>query len=397
MERQLLSALMFDRASYEALRPIIDEKTDFSEPGKLVYQQISRCYQNDLALKMCDPELLVLHFQTATPKHAETFEKIISDLGPVSIGNVIDFFCEYKKNRLGTQLAESLLSPNQRNSPALIEQYLHCDELIRKKVQAEEEESVDMSAIHSVAEEFKPENLIQILPRAVNDALGGGVPKGTHILVYGTPDSGKTAMGISIATGFLVAGKRVLYIGNEDSKRLIQMRFYSRLTGRRREQVLADLDGTLELAYSRGLGNLIFVPRSPGHIAEIPKLIDKYKPDCIVTDQLHNLRHYQTLSKVERLEALAYEMRNAIKAADIVGVSLTQAADSAYGKLVLDIDDVYYSNIAVQANVDIMLGIGFDSSYQQLNRRMISVTKNKMNEFHGTIPVQIDPTISRIY
>ena len=78
-------------------------------------------------------------------------------------------------------------------------------------------------------------------------------------------------------------------------------------------------------------------------------------------------------------------------------MSLTQAADSAYGKLVLEMDDVYYSNIAVQANVDIMLGLGWNSEYQQMNKRMITVTKNKMNDFHGSIPVDMSPAISRIH
>lgn len=396
MERRLLGALLYNREAYEVLAPIIDEKNDFSEHGKLIYQQISRCYKNDLALKSCDKDLLIMHFHTAIPKHAELFEKVLNELQEHSVSNLIDFFVEYKKDRIGTQLAEALLSPANKRTDDLLQQYVHCSDVMSKKFQDEEQEAVDMDNLADLVEEFKPENLIQIYPKSVGEALGGGVPRGTHILVYGTPDSGKTALAISIAAGFLVTGRRVLYIGNEDSKRLIAMRFYSRLSGKDRTQVMMDLEGAKKLAYDRGLNNLVFVPRSPGHISELPKLIEKYKPDCLVIDQLHNLRHYNNLSKVERLEALAYEVRNVVKEHDIVGVSLTQAADSAYGKLVLDMDDVYYSNIAVQANVDIMLGLGWNNEYQQLNKRMITVTKNKMNDFHGSIPVDITPAISRV-
>lgn len=396
MERRLLGALLSSRAAYEALAPIIDEKQDFSEHGKLIYQQISRCYKNDIALQSCERDLLIMHFHSSSPKHADVFEKILNELQDQSIPNLIDFFVEYKRERIGTQLAEALLGPANKRTEDLLTQYQHCADVLSKRFKDEEQEAVDMDNLTDLVEEFKPENLIQIYPKAVGEALGGGVPRGTHILVYGTPDSGKTALAISIAAGFLVTGRRVLYIGNEDSKRLIAMRFYSRLSGKDRTQVMLDLEGAKKLAYDRGLGNLVFVPRSPGHIAEIPKLIEKYKPDCLVIDQLHNLRHYQNLSKVERLEALTYEIRNAVKEHDIVGVSLTQAADSAYGKLVLDMDDVYYSNIAVQANVDIMLGLGWNNEYQQLNKRMISVTKNKMNDFHGAIPVDIVPAISKV-
>lgn len=396
MERRLLGALLSSREAYEALAPIIDEKQDFSEHGKLIYQQISRCYKNDIAIQSCERELLIMHFHSASPKHADVFEKILNELQDQSIPNLIDFFVEYKRERIGTQLAEALLGPANKRTEDLLVQYQHCADVLSKRFKDEEQEAVDMDNLTDLVEEFKPENLIQIYPKAVGEALGGGVPRGTHILVYGTPDSGKTALAISIAAGFLVTGRRVLYIGNEDSKRLIAMRFYSRLSGKDRTQVMLDLEGAKKLAYDRGLGNLVFVPRSPGHIAEIPKLIEKYKPDCLVIDQLHNLRHYQNLSKVERLEALTYEIRNAVKEHDIVGVSLTQAADSAYGKLVLDMDDVYYSNIAVQANVDIMLGLGWNNEYQQLNKRMISVTKNKMNDFHGAIPVDIVPAISKV-
>lgn len=396
MERQLLSALMYDRSAYDTLRLIIDEKQDLSEQGKLIYQQISRIYDNDKTTTSCDVELIVLHFQTATPKHAEMFENLVRSLERTSIPNVIDFFVEYKRDRLGTQLAESLLNPNSKNTQQLIEQYSTCATIVASKAE-EEVDEVDLSDIEALSNEFKKENLVPIYPRDLNAALGGGVPRQSHILVYGTPDSGKTAMGISITAGFLANNKKVLYIGNEDSKRLMAMRFYARMTGLPMQSILADIDGARRLAYDRGLGNLSFVSRSPGYIGEIPKLIERYKPDCIVVDQIHNLRHSQNLGKVERLEALCYEMRNYIKAADIVGVSLTQAADSAYGKLVLDIDDVYYSNIAVQANVDLMIGISSNEEYLQLGKRMLSVTKNKMNDFHGHIPVDISPAISKIY
>lgn len=397
MERKLLGALLHNREAYQTLAPIIDEKTDFSEHGRLIYQQLSRYYQNDIASPSCDVGMLIMHFQTVSPKHAEVFEKILTDLTEQSLPNIIDFFGEYKKDRIGTQLAEALLSPANKRTDELLEQYTHCSDILSKKFKDEEQEAVDMDNLEELVEDFKPENLIQIYPKSVGEALGGGVPRGTHILVYGTPDSGKTALAISIAAGFLVTGKRVLYIGNEDSKRLIAMRFYSRLSGKDRAQVMMDMEGAKKLAYSRGLANLVFVPRSPGHISELPKLIKKYKPDCVVIDQLHNLRHYQNLSKVEKLEALTYEVRNATKEADVVTVSLTQAADSAYGKLVLEMDDVYYSNIAVQANVDIMLGLGWNSEYQQMNKRMITVTKNKMNDFHCSIPVDMSPAISRIH
>ena len=58
--------------------------------------------------------------------------------------------------------------------------------------------------------------------------------------------------------------------------------------------------------------------------------------------------------------------------------------------------DVYFSNVAIQGAVDVMIGLGMNDEYDRANRRMISLAKNKLSGNHEPFPVIIQPELSRI-
>jgi hypothetical protein len=89
-------------------------------------------------------------------------------------------------------------------------------------------------------------------------------------------------------------------------------------------------------------------------------------------------------------------MRKLIKKYDLVGVSVTQAADSATNKLVLERGDVYMSNTSLPGDADVLLGIGANDEYKGMSRRMMSLSKNKPGQCHPHFPVLVDEKLSKV-
>jgi len=101
-------------------------------------------------------------------------------------------------------------------------------------------------------------------------------------------------------------------------------------------------------------------------------------------------------SKSGSLEQAAKEARGLAKRNNTLVVSVTQAADSATGRIVLGRGDVHNSNIGIPGQVDLMLGIGADESMEQRGLREISLVKNKISGNHDHFTVRFNPVLSRV-
>ena len=130
-------------------------------------------------------------------------------------------------------------------------------------------------------------------------------------------------------------------------------------------------------------------------MSDVSRLTDQYQPDVVLIDQLHNLES-RNQNKVERLEEQAKSCRDLGHRTGSVVVSLTQAAETADNKAVLDMGDVYFSNTGIQGHVDIMLGIGMDDDLDKFDRRMVSLCKNKWTGNHTPFKIAIDRGLSKI-
>lgn len=392
-ETKVLGAIVHSREAWSALSGRI-QKGDLSDRGEVVLGAINDWYSTDSQASACDPALLLEAISLRHPKHIDVFRTIIDRCEPVSPGNAIKLFLDLKMDSVGSQLIQALAVKDQPKADALAAQYR---ELASGKSAAiEKDRKVYIgSTSDKLVESVRPENLMRLHPEVLNDAIGGGLPRGAHVLVFAPPEVGKSLLSINIASGFLHDGRNVLYIGNEDPAELMLLRFKSRLSGMARGAILDDPDKADRIASSHGFDNLVFASLAPGSVRDVESLCDEYKPDVLVVDQLSNL-YAPNLSKVEGLEWLAKQMRNICKSRNIVGISITQAADSAQGKLVLDMGDVYFSNVAIQAQVDVMIGIGMDRTAEAAGIRMLSLCKNKLNGNHQPVQVQVIPELSKV-
>ena len=145
----------------------------------------------------------------------------------------------------------------------------------------------------------------------------------------------------------------------------------------------------------RGYKNLTLKETYPGTWHEIRKTIEKVEPDVLVIDQLRHL-YCGNLSKVEQMERVALEARAAAKRYGILCIGITQAGDSADGKIFLEQGDVDFSNTGMQGAMDLMIGIGADEQMQLRNHRMLSLCKNKLSGIHAQIHVQYNIGINKV-
>lgn len=392
-ERRIIAALLYDRSVYDTLDPVMDIEEDFSDQGQVIVSTIKQYYDNDENAEYVDREFLLDHIRSDYPKHAETFEGIVSTLENVSVPNALSEFRKVKLKAIEQRLAEALLAGDSRAIESYKEKHTHYSEM----AEADDDGNVFINAdIEDVLASFDKDKLIKLYPSSLNDKLGGGVVPGTQIAIYAPTEVGKSMVAINIAAGFMKDGHKVLYCGNEDPAMSMISRVYSRLSGMPRDEMIMNKDEARRRAYANGFANLVYYDMSPGSIFDIKRMVDKYKPEIVIVDQMANMETKANFTKVEKNEYLALKLRSIAKRNNLVSMIVHQASDSAYGKLSIEKNDMYYSNVGVQGQMDVMIGIGMDDMYEQQDRRMLCLTKNKISSDHSHIPVSINAFLSKV-
>jgi len=397
MERKIIHVLLNDKEAFSQILPYL-EKEDFSDKGQIVIEQIKHFYEIDPTANKVDRDILMSRIEREYPKHAKAFAAVVAEGEETSSRNIVTEYFELKKAACGERLGSLLISgqAGSRESMELLELYKRlCDGYT-----GDTEEEYDIYQDYSVerlVESVSPENLIHVYPKILNDTLDGGVPPGTHILIYARPETGKSMFVINMAAKFIMEGHKALYIGNEDPYNMMLMRFVNRLSGKTRHEIVADWEGAQRIARDNGYGLLNFVPLSPGTCWDVRRLALAKEPDIIIVDQVRNLgTGKKQFNKVEQLEYVTKAMRDLNKELGTVGVSVTQAGDSAENKLELAMNDIDFSNTGMQAHCDVMLGIGMNTEYNAMNRRVISLPKNKISGNHTSFQVAVNPLLSKV-
>lgn len=392
-ERKLLAACVTDRGTFNTIDKFI-KKEDLSDRGHLVWEAIVHWYKTDDLASSIDREVLADQLALKFPSHAQMFKTLVTGLESISPANTIEAFIDFRLASLAQRLAQALAAGDSKSAHALMEEY-------RELRDAREEALKDGTRVligassDRLIQSVRPDNLLKLYPANLNAAIDGGLPEGAHVLVFAPPEVGKSMLCINMAAGIMSEGHKVLYLGNEDPAELMLLRFKSRLSGMTRKEIIADPAEADRRADQRGFGNLVFASLAPGNLHDVAHLCDEHKPRIVFIDQLSNL-YVKNLTKVEGLEYLAKGIRNIAKSRKIVAVSVTQAADSAIGKLFLEMGDVYFSNIAIQAQVDLMIGMGMDNQAQQLNKRVLSLCKNKLTGNHLPLEVKVDQSLTKV-
>jgi len=397
-EQKILRALLDERANYDLVHEYLEEN-EFTAEGKIILKEISEFYEVDQHAKNVDLEILAsrLERRLPNPKHAKACIGIVKSLPDVSGANVVQEVLDHKVEILGLELAQAVgAGKSKRDVLPLVERYL--DVAGKGSLDEDSKEITNLSVAELLENHFDDKNLIQIAPKALNDRLDGGARPGHHVLVFAPTEMGKTLFVINMVAHFLRQGLKVLYVGNEDPAADIILRIITRLSGKSKSEIKADPAGAQRACDEANYGLLTFADLAPGTFPRIRNLCKRYDPDVVVLDQLSNINVNvgRNESKSGNLEEAAKQARGIAKRFELLMVSVSQAADSATGKIVLGRGDVHNSNIGIPGQVDLMVGIGADEQMESRGLREVTFVKNKISGNHDHFTVNFDPIHSRV-
>lgn len=395
MERELLGAAIGSRAAFEALDSLMEPDKDLSEISRILWAIIQEYYYRDQAATTCSKELMADTITRKYPRHVEVLTKVLDDLvlECISIPNILAELVSLRKLRLAREISTAMDRGDENKADRLVDEFA---ELADMGLEADRGEIYTGANAKQALGEQSSNNLIRLYPDILNHRVGGGVPVETHIGAYAPPEHGKSLFSINGACMMARDGHKVVYVGNEDPSSAMVMRMICRLTNKDKLTILKNEDALIEEARSRGLDNLIFAPLSPGTFREIQDLVEKYEARVLVLDQIHQLAVKGANGPLEQLAKASHEARRITKKYGLVTMSLTQAADSARNKRVLDMGDVYGSKVIFPGAVDILVGIGADSGMLDRNERTLSLPKNKISGCHQPMDVRIEPLLSKM-
>ena len=232
---------------------------------------------------------------------------------------------------------------------------------------------------------------IPLAPASLNKALRGGLLKGSHAMVFGRPEIGKSLFAINCLASAARAGYRVGMWENEDAITVTQLRAAMAFLGCTEEELRSMSPAMEKQLRQFGWYDRVFFHDSPGGtLSEISAWVKAKQLDFCVINQLANLSVRQQDNRTLELGALARGARTIGKETGAAILSVHQAGDSADGRRVLRMGDLEWSNTAIQAAVDVLIGYGADDDLDMKDQRMLSLCKNKRGGTHDRILINTD-------
>lgn len=387
----LLSASLKSRDVWDAY-DASGETANAGEDLEPFVTAVREFYAADGKAASVDPALLWASTVTSIrdPKRREAAGRVLDALNNanVSVPNAKAAVRAVTARRVSEALATKLLIPS-KDGPTEILGLI--DEYLGLQNTGDRDDAPAWSSESIAPALGKPR--IPIYPASLGRMLRGGLWPGHHMTVFARPEIGKSAFALNTAVLAAYRGNaKVLYLSNEDPVRDLMLRALVRFTTRSHEEVLKSLPDSIALARSFGADQITFRDMSPGSLAEVDKLVRRYKPDLLIVDQMRNMGTGKSAENMtQRLDSVSQGLRNVGKRHNVAVLSVTQAGDSARDRAILDDGDVDNSNTGVSAGCDVLIGIGATQIMREAGERRLNIIKNKLGGQHGFVDVQMDP------
>lgn len=227
-----------------------------------------------------------------------------------------------------------------------------------------------------------------------------GIGRGEFGVIAAYSNVGKSALAISLCTapeGFCHQGASVGYLINEEISDKHKIRAMQAFTGMSREEI--DFDPQAVAARYKAIRDkMMFADCQGMDIQELDAFMNKHKFDVVIVDMADKISLTQTFnSGHERLRELYYRLRELAKKHNVALIGLSQASAEAEGRTRLTPTMLEGSKVGKVAETDILLGVGrmIDQENPDDPSRWITVMKNKISGWHGTVMCQLNQKTSR--
>lgn len=397
MENQILSVMLHDREAHKLITQHINPKS-YSKEFQIVKDYIGDYYDRDHKATKVEQNLIeeIVKTSVVNEKHADRFLGILREafLTDTSDANVKQVVLQAKQTELGNELALAIVNGKEHEDLLAryqeIKMYQDLDEMLDTGVEIYDASTLD----DLIAHEIDPSTRLTVYPLALNERLDGGLRGSDHVVIFAPPETGKTGLILTIANGFARQGAFGIIFQNEERIDRLRMRGLSCSTGMTAAEIKANPQAAKDIAEQMGYHNIMFVSMSPGTLHQIDAIVERYKPRWFIVDQIRHLA-MKSENRTNQLEAAAVGVRTIAKKHDAIGISVTQAADSATNKAVLDMGDVDNSNVGIPGACDVLLGIGGTEEQRAANIRVLGLAKNKIGGDHTPVVTRINPLLSK--
>ena len=227
-----------------------------------------------------------------------------------------------------------------------------------------------------------------------------GIARGEFGVIAAYSNVGKTAFAISLCAapaGFCQQGAKVCYVANEEVAKRTKLRAIQAYTGLTKEEI--EFDPRVAAARYSGIKDrLIFADAQGWDIQMLDTYMKKQKMDCLIVDMADKIALTTTFnSGHERLRELYYRLRELAKKHNCAVIGLSQASAEAEGKTRLTPTMLEGSKVGKISETDILFGLGKsdDANNPDDPTRYITVMKNKISGWHGTVLCNLDGKTSR--
>lgn len=228
-----------------------------------------------------------------------------------------------------------------------------------------------------------------------------GIGAGELCIIFARPETGKTASHISLCYGpggFAEQGASVHTMVNEEPAKRTMLRAISAWTGMSRQEIEQDPQFTRD-EWAKLKDNVNMFDAQGVSIDEIDAYCERHKPDVLVIDQLDKVQVNGMFQRTdEKLREIYTQAREIAKRHSLALIAVSQASAEAQGKTILNPSEMEGSKTGKFAEADVIIGIGCHAvgmDEEPDYTRHLTVGKNKITGWHGTIVCLIEPRVSR--
>ena len=221
--------------------------------------------------------------------------------------------------------------------------------------------------------------------------------------IFALPETGKSAFAVSLACapgGFCEQGAKVLYLGNEEETKRTMLRAMQSWSGMSREDIVDDPAAAMH-SFNKIRDRIEMKDTQEWDLSKIEAYIAHMEADVVILDQGDKVQINGSFSAPhERLRELYRSLRELAKRRQCALLTVSQASNDARGKTRLSGFDMEGAKIGKMAELDLCIGIGMHEAKDAQDThsdttRYLTVSKNKLSGWHGTVICNIEPGISR--
>ena len=224
-----------------------------------------------------------------------------------------------------------------------------------------------------------------------------GMNRGDFGIIFARPEVGKTSFCSHLVAQYLAQGKKVHYWANEELAKKVKLRITTAFFGVDK-YTLAENKHDYKETYDSVIGsNLVVIDSVGTDITELGSFTALNKPDVILIDQLDKVKIGGDFGRGdERLKELYVSGRELAKRNDCLVWAVSQANYEAHQREIIDFSMMDNSRTGKAGEADVILGIGKGLGVED-NTRFLTISKNKVNGWHGTAHAFLDIATGKYY